>query len=59
MIGRLFTFTTPEHFPATITGRPAVYRTDADLDAALAARRARRPVRSAASSLGWRTRRKG
>lgn len=58
MIGRLFTYTTPDHFPRTVTGRPAVYRSEADLDAALAARKGKRPVRSQASRLGWRTRRK-
>lgn len=54
MIGRLFTYTTPDHFPRTVTGRPAVYRSEADLDAALAARRALTPARK-----GWRTRRAG
>ena len=48
-----FIWTTPDHFPATVTGKPAVIRNHADLDARIAARRAR----GEPSRKGWRTRR--
>lgn len=54
MIGRLFTWSTPYHRPSTITGRPALYRTEEDLDAALEARRS-----LTRGQKGWRSRRAG
>lgn len=45
--------------PRTISGRRPVIFTQADLDAALAVRKARRPNRSAAALKGHATRRAG
>ena len=50
-----FVWSTRDHTPATITGRPAEVRNHADLDARIAARRAR----GDASRKGWETRRAG
>lgn len=55
MIGRLFTYTTPEHFPRTITGRPATVRTPDELDALIAQRHSK----GDAARRGWSTRRAG
>lgn len=44
--------------PLTITGRRPVILCEADLEERLARRRANRGARSAASRLGWSTRRK-
>lgn len=45
---------TDDNSPRTINGRPAAIRSAADLDRALAARKALRPAQK-----GWRTRREG
>lgn len=49
-----FVWSTPYNGLRTITGKPAAIRSDADLDRALAARKALRPAEK-----GWRTRREG
>lgn len=46
-----FVWATADNSPRTITGKPAAIRTAADLDRALAARKALRPAQK-----GWRTR---
>lgn len=40
MIGRLFTWSTPDNGLRTVTGKPAVVRSAADLDALIASRKA-------------------
>lgn len=47
-------WSTPDNTPRTITGKPAAIRSAADLDRALAERKALRPAQK-----GWRTRREG
>lgn len=53
MIARLFTYTTPEHFPRTITGRPATVRNHDELQSLIAQRHAK----GDAARRGWQTRR--
>lgn len=54
MIGRLFTWSTPDNGLRTVTGKPAAIRSAADLDALIA----RRHAKGNASRKGWETRRK-